>query len=142
LKEKEADQFAACVLMPLGMTKKAYKKLGDIEKLAAFFGVRTNVAARRLEDITGNEREPSNFIAAEKKIDPIRDHDNPERQAHKKLSGDALAESIKVDLNLHRKYPGQSEGQYQGAKSEGASAKKAGMDRIRELARKIDPGVS
>ena len=48
-KELLADEFAAALLMPKGMTKKAFQKLNDIEKLAIFFGVAEPCLERRLE---------------------------------------------------------------------------------------------
>ncbi len=51
LREVEADQFAAALLMPRAMVLKAQAKLQAIDKLAEFFGVDEAVMAARLEQL-------------------------------------------------------------------------------------------
>ncbi len=46
-----ADEFAAALLLPRGMVKKAAEVLDDLDKIAHFFGVHKICVARRLSDI-------------------------------------------------------------------------------------------
>lgn len=46
--EAEADFFAAALLLPSGMVKRAYAALKTVERTAAFFGVDIEVTKRRL----------------------------------------------------------------------------------------------
>lgn len=50
-RELKADTFAASLLMPRGMVRKAMEKLGEVEKVAAFFSVTRGCLARRLSDL-------------------------------------------------------------------------------------------
>jgi len=51
IEEDRADQFAAALLLPRGMIKKAAQVLDDLDKIAAFFAVHKVSVARRLADI-------------------------------------------------------------------------------------------
>lgn len=51
MREVEADEFAAALLMPRSMVVKAQAKLETADKLAAFFGVSEAVMGMRLEQL-------------------------------------------------------------------------------------------
>lgn len=68
VKEARADLFAAALLMPLGMVKRAMEAMNDKEKVARFFGVTTPCLDRRLMDIGLVTKDPANFLDAEATI--------------------------------------------------------------------------
>jgi hypothetical protein len=75
-REARADAFAAALLMPLGMVKKAYERLREPDKLAQFFGVTPAVAWRRLEALGLVPQEgPVNFLDAERRLTPPGRHE-------------------------------------------------------------------
>ncbi|NRA64042.1 MAG: ImmA/IrrE family metallo-endopeptidase [Pseudobacteriovorax sp.] len=49
--ERQADEFSAALLMPMGMVKRAVEKLQDTKKVAELFAVSEPLISRRLEDI-------------------------------------------------------------------------------------------
>lgn len=65
-REELADRFAAALLMPLGMVRRAHEKFQDTTKTAAFFGVPRACLERRLADIGMTTPEPVNFLDAER----------------------------------------------------------------------------
>lgn len=67
-REDAADRFAAALLMPLGMVRRAQESLKDLERTAQFFGVPTPLLERRLQDIGVLTVRPVNFLDAEKTI--------------------------------------------------------------------------
>jgi hypothetical protein len=75
-REARADAFAAALLMPLGMVKKAYERLHEPDKLAQFFGVTPAAALRRLEALGCVPQEgPVNFLDAERRLTPPGRHE-------------------------------------------------------------------
>lgn len=64
-KEVRADLFAAALLMPLGMVKRAMEAMQNEQKVARFFGVTIPCLERRLMDIGLVTKEPANFLEAE-----------------------------------------------------------------------------
>lgn len=64
-KEARADLFAAALLMPLGMVKRAMEAMQNDQKVARFFGVTIPCLERRLLDIGLVTKEPANFLEAE-----------------------------------------------------------------------------
>jgi Zn-dependent peptidase ImmA (M78 family) len=64
-KEARADLFAAALLMPLGMVKRAMEAMQNKQKVARFFGVPIPCLERRLMDIGLVTKEPANFLDAE-----------------------------------------------------------------------------
>lgn len=66
--EREADLFAAALLLPIGMVKRAAAKLSDHSQIASFFGTNESVIRRRLDDIQGLSRQPTSFMDAEEKL--------------------------------------------------------------------------
>lgn len=67
-RETLADDFAAALLLPRGMVRRAIEQIKDPERTAAFFGVGLAVLARRLTDIGLAPNLPSNFLDAERQI--------------------------------------------------------------------------
>jgi len=62
--EERADDFAAALLLPRGMVKRAIERLTDHDSVAAFFGVTTACLVRRLAQLQQSDA-PANFLAAE-----------------------------------------------------------------------------
>lgn len=92
-REAEADQFAAALLLPKGMVKRAESKILDREKLADFFGVTKGVIQRRLEEIGSVESSPSSFFAAERQISGKRSEE-PLVPTQSKIGHEELAKEI------------------------------------------------
>lgn len=67
-REELADRFAAALIMPLGMVRRAHEKFQDVAKTAAFFGVPRACLERRLVDIGVVLSDPVNFLDAERKL--------------------------------------------------------------------------
>ncbi len=67
-KEQRADQFAAALILPEGMVKRAVEKIKDIDKVAQFFGTTKLCVERRLEELGELSSHPTNFIDAERKL--------------------------------------------------------------------------
>lgn len=154
--EDLADRFAAALLMPASMVKRAMEKLGDIAKVADFFGVDRDVLERRLEDIGVAD----GAIAAESKLRSgakvatpidvlnelahseaprdvppeqlIRDVSQPVTSLPRAVAAHSYSDAAQADLP-------QTEGEpvRKSRKKSDASGLK-GMDRIRELARRMD----
>lgn len=68
-RERRADAFAAALLMPRGMLRKAYERMhGDVARTAAFFGVSKAALERRLFEIGAQDAaqtKPTSFLEAE-----------------------------------------------------------------------------
>ncbi|MEZ4742985.1 MAG: ImmA/IrrE family metallo-endopeptidase [Bdellovibrionota bacterium] len=77
-----ANQFAAALLMPEGMVRRAAEKIKDCSKLATFFSVTEAAMEKRLIDLEIVVGEPSSFLDGERKIkgkvmDPVLPTDKP-----------------------------------------------------------------
>jgi Zn-dependent peptidase ImmA (M78 family) len=64
-RELKADQFAAALLLPRGMVRRALERIGDADRVAAFFGVTRACLARRMADLGLSARAPVSFLDAE-----------------------------------------------------------------------------
>ncbi len=68
-RERRADAFAAALLMPRGMLRKAFESMhGDVARAAAFFGVSKAALERRLSEIGAQDAaqtKPTSFLEAE-----------------------------------------------------------------------------
>ena len=159
--EARADQFAAALLLPRGMLRKALGKLQDPAKVAAFFGVTAACLARRLQELSGTHSGPVDFFDAEQQIG----------QGH--LAAPAIDQhgatlaglSVPPDGAMPRSYAASTYGATEkatrrvppAAAAVQQSSDKApvspvaavpgsrpssqgGMDRLRELARRLDKG--
>jgi Zn-dependent peptidase ImmA (M78 family) len=67
-KEEMADHFAAALLMPEGMLRRAADKITQIEILAQFFGVSIAALERRLINLELVSGEPNSILDGEKKL--------------------------------------------------------------------------
>jgi len=71
-REARADAFAATLLLPAAMVRRAAAKLADPDQLGAFFGVSRPCMLRRLEDLGLIEPgSPVNFLDAERQIGQV-----------------------------------------------------------------------
>lgn len=167
--DEEADAFAAALLMPSGMVKRAWARLQDKEKVAQFFGVSVLVLQRRLE-VLGlmQSRAPGNFLAAEAKLNkprgsgktgtkstkpqaaPPAQVDTPDNIAN--VNKMMAHSSYRPQAEKEPKKTTRSKGEVKASsKAESAKAQhedkaepattKKGMARIRELAKRIDSSV-
>ncbi len=163
--DEEADAFAAALLMPMGMVKRAWSRLQDKEKLAQFFGVPVLVLQRRLETLgLLQARAPGNFLAAEAKLKkpahsgktatkttrakaPEPQIDKPDNIANVNKMMAHSSYRPQAEKEPKKASRGKSESKPAPAKAatpstEGAEgATKKGMARIRELAKRIDSSV-
>ncbi len=157
-REIAADEFAAALLLPRGMVRRAMDHLKDLDKTAAFFNVTLAVLCRRLGDIGIMQPGPTNFLDAERQ-----------------LGGEPLAEAepaptlnAPIEPSMPRSYAASTYGQTEkatrqpvakapapavkggarpAAKPTAKPAPKAtaepvgqGMDRLRAIARRMDKG--
>jgi Zn-dependent peptidase ImmA (M78 family) len=155
--EDLADRFAAALLLPRAMLLRAHEKLGDLRMVAEFFGVEVAVVERRLEDISVSEgslikgagvaRQGARTEAA---IDVLNE------LAHSEASRGVPPEQLIRDVSQPKSVmpravaahsysdAAQSESGAGEADSQGKRGKRSssgglkGMDRIRELARRLD----
>lgn len=68
-REERADAFAAALLMPAGMVKRAYTRLKTLEKVATLFRVTPAVAKRRFQALGLIQPEaPVSFLDAESRL--------------------------------------------------------------------------
>ena len=84
--EERADNFAAALLLPRGMVRRAMDRLGDPEQVAAFFGVTRACLTRRLDQMSSGDA-PVNFLAAEDRSVTMR----PASQAARELTESLVA---------------------------------------------------
>jgi Zn-dependent peptidase ImmA (M78 family) len=153
-REGLADEFAAALLLPRGMVRRAFEQIKDAERTAAFFGVGLAVLTRRLADMGLAPNLPANFLDAERQIGGAAEAPSEPKPVV------APAEPAMPRSYAASTY-GKTEKQTREAKSPSpvkptamaktpapapAPAKRApptsgqGMDRLREIARKMDKG--
>jgi Zn-dependent peptidase ImmA (M78 family) len=70
--EARADAFAAALLLPAGMLKRAVEKLQELDKVARFFKITRLCVERRLETLGILEVHPNNFMEAEANLGHIQ----------------------------------------------------------------------
>jgi Zn-dependent peptidase ImmA (M78 family) len=154
--EDLADRFAGALIMPSAMIKRAVEKLNDLTKVAAFFGVESDAVERRLEDIGVIDvaaTAATKVRSGAKVATPI---DVLNELAHIEAPRDVPPEQLIRDVSqpvtsMPRAVAAHSysdAAQPDAAQSDGAVASKGrkksndgplkGMDRIRELARRMD----
>lgn len=154
--EDLADRFAGALLMPAAMVKRATEKLVDLAKVAAFFGVEREVLERRLEDIgiaDGAAATESRLRSGAKVATPIdvlnelahsdaprdvppeqliRDVSQPVTSMPRAVAAHSYSDTAQADLSSTESAPvskSRKKTDQRGLK---------GMDRIRELARRMD----
>jgi Zn-dependent peptidase ImmA (M78 family) len=66
-REREADYFASCLLMPKGMVLRASQSISEKQKVASIFGVSVGVLEARLNMLHAQEmdKKPKSFLDAE-----------------------------------------------------------------------------
>lgn len=141
-RELQADLFAAALLIPKGMVKRAMTKLGDTQKAAHFFGVSEAALVTRLEQISDSGNGPHNFLAAEHQLQAA----SGEAVIHKKASETAQAIKSYQDKNakLASGNPAKPESENRAAglvsevKNLPGRLTRGGMDRIREIAKLME----
>ncbi len=151
-REARADGFAAALLMPKGMFKKACTVVKTDQQLADFFGTTVTGIQRRRDMIEGSMIEPSfyltpvpppPFIATTNSAQPAR----LSAQTDRKLS-DIKEKHAYEQANLRSVVAG-SYGQSERMRSDSKKAdvdsnrrtSSTGMERLREIARQIDKGL-
>jgi hypothetical protein len=126
LLEKQADEFAASLFMPYGMLNRARLRITDSNKLAEFFGVPRPVLDRRIQALSQSQiARPDETVLVHKNTEV--EHVGSENflqlyQTMEKNPADPAKRSDKTNPPA-------------------ALPTGKGMDRIREIARKLDSGV-
>ncbi len=154
--EDLADRFAGALLMPAAMIKRAVEKLEDLSKVAAVFGVDRDVIERRLEDIGLTDiaiNTQSRLRSGAKVASPI---DVLNELAHSEVPRDVPPEQLIRDVSqpvtsMPRAVAAHSysdAAQSEASPDDGTATTRVkkksnsgglkGMDRIRELARRMD----
>jgi Zn-dependent peptidase ImmA (M78 family) len=102
--DASADQFAAALLLPRGMLKRAHEKIQDLTRIAGFFGTTPEVIRRRLAQLgtpMESTQEPANFFVAEaelaRKGGVASQNATPEPKEEKIETGEAQASGSKMD---------------------------------------------
>ena len=158
--EARADRFAAALLLPRGMVRKALETLRDPAKVATFFGVTPACLTRRLQELGGAHDGPVDFFDAEGQINP---------QPLASTSNDGAEAVVRAGLSvpaegaMPRSYAAATYGATEKATRRAPPAKTTqapsavpvaptavpvagraptlgGMERVRELARRLDKG--
>jgi hypothetical protein len=193
-KEHLADDFAAALLLPMAMTKRALEKIADELRVAEFFGVTRECLKRRLDQLGLSSEAPINFLDAETRIQKmsgsgpgsekivsettsrsalgsLRDEGSshsasaPQTRDEGRLLPDQapqirdrstlspapltgnsakgpMGEKARLAANyLSQQSKGGRAVIHKAPSQDGATPVLKGMERIRELARKIDKGV-
>lgn len=166
--ENEADDFAAALLMPKSFLKRALAKIEDQIKMAQFFGVPLPVLTRRLNKTGLFEDDAVSFLLAEQKLHSKRGKPpkdgikNKLMQPSAKIDKPANFEKVNKILatTSYKKCPSVNElekrksvlptapslissnQQYEkGQNVEVMKKPLKGMDRIREIAKRLDSSV-
>ena len=152
-KEIRADLFAAALLMPLGMVRRAVDALKEHDKVARFFGVSRSCLERRLADIGIVAAEPVNFLDAEAAL--------AREQPESTMQQDPSPLVPPAEPAMPRSFAASTYGQTARTTSKkasdsqsserpiasrtvsGGSGGRGGMKRLREIARQLDklPGT-
>ncbi len=160
-RELLADDFAVALLLPRGMVRRAFEQLKDVERTAQFFGVAAAVLGRRLSDIGLAPNLPSNFLDAERQIGAAVDappeakamvapiepsmprsyaastYGQTEKQTRKPAAKPSVKPATKAGGQAER---APAPNPAPTRKPTPAAPKGIGMDRLREIARKMDKG--
>jgi hypothetical protein len=149
--EDRADRFAAALLMPKAMVRRALAKLEDVERAAAFFGVPRGVLTRRVADAGLAAARPGSFLEAERELGAP-----PARVALEESAALRPGAVVARETSAPRAVAAGSYDQMarttgatvpaEPAAAPTASASAAresgrGMERLRALARKLDKSV-
>lgn len=145
--EDQSDRFAGAVLMPAGMLKRAKEKLNSNEAVARVFGVSKEMVERRLDDINGvgvSDVVQEAIVGATRSgpqdgsdaANPTNQRRTAEDTAHMVREGHHKAAPVPraVAAQSYSSGSGQKSGE---SGSQGLVSGK-GMERLREIARKLD----
>jgi hypothetical protein len=132
--EEEADQFAAALLMPLGMVNRAGEQVSDRGRIADIFGLPKAVIERRLQLIHGPEQRLS-IRAVVKAADPVAP--KMTTQAPRPAPSEGVSSEGPNFLDLYR----QIQETKASPVSKGQPSGSTGMAKIREIARRLDPSL-
>ena len=114
--EQLSDQFAAALMLPQGMVLRAFEKLSDPKQVGDVFGVSGGLVTRRLEDL---------------------ERLSPRTKALPKFEESLASPQVNYKKTVEA-YPKPQT----PANVDQGPRKTQGMDRIRELARKIDKSIA
>lgn len=152
--EAEADEFAASLLLPEPMLVRSYEKLRDMSRIAKFFDVDDLVVGRRLSALGLMPTAPANFCAAEDALSqepkkkartsdlPLYSDRKPSGQSP--LISKAFAASSYSELEKRTASSAKPEAvanQEQTGRSSDEEKARQSLERIRNLARRIDRSV-
>ncbi len=161
-KEMRADLFAGALLMPVGMVKRAMETLQDREKVARFFNVSVACLHRRLVDLGLHVESPAHFLDAEASLAGKRgplypgtetldssDGSNGARASLEAPTEPTTPRAFAASTYGHTAITTSHDTEPQRAKerspgpraSKGASSRRSGMQRLREIARQLDKGL-
>jgi hypothetical protein len=146
--EDAADRFAGALLMPAAMLRRAMEKLADADKVAAIFGVAKEVLERRLDDLGAAHPVASLVRAGARVATPVdvlnqlADSEEavrsvPAEQLIREVNQPVASMSRAVATHSYQD-AAQSEGAGRGDGPKEKPSRLKGMDRIRELAMKMD----
>jgi hypothetical protein len=146
--EDAADRFAGALLMPGAMLRRAMAKLADADKVAAIFGVSKEVLERRLDDLGAAHPAEPLVRAGARVATPIdvlnqladSDHEIrsvPAEQLIREVNQPVASMSRAVAAHSYQDAAQSESAARADAKKEKPTRQK-GMDRIRELAMKMD----
>lgn len=127
--DAEADRFAAALLIPVGLLKRAQEKQISAPELHVYFGVSEAVLQRRLENLGWVAVKPSNFLAAEAQLDTER----PTKKSAPRVPDAATVQPDSAKIGKAQKVVGHASYRPQVTREN-----EKGMERIREIARKLD----
>ena len=156
---KDADTFAAAILLPRGMIKSASSRLKSIDKVAQFFRLPKLTVSRRLElisDITpaSADKEREQLLAQNEGISsPVFTGEKKATDSlasklsrpgnvngvNKTIASNTYNNAPKVNPNKARSKPARTNG---AQMAESHDKPLSGIDRIRQLAKQIDSTVS
>ena len=146
--EDAADRFAGALLMPGAMLRRAMEKLASPDKVAEVFGVAREVLERRLDDLGSAHPMESVVRAGARLATPVdvlnhladsepSARNVPPEQMLREVSQPVASMSRAVAASSYQD-AAQSEGGTRGEKQKEQPAPLKGMERIRELAMKMD----
>lgn len=135
-RELVADRFAGALLMPVAMVIKASEKIADQDKLASFFNVSRACLQRRMVDCGLMGAMPANFMEAEEQLQA--EHAEHQRTPPKDMRARSTVSQPRRASRSPRPTDLVVDSAPVPASPKTAPRGLGGMDRIREIARKLD----
>jgi Zn-dependent peptidase ImmA (M78 family) len=149
--EDLADRFAGALLMPAAMLRRAVEKIGELEKVALIFGVERDVVERRLDDIGSRAGHGSDAKTGARSSSPVdvlnqlaHSGETPRGFSTEQLVHEvdqpvaAMSRAVAAHSYQDTSSHGVPSPGVATAQSQAGSSRLSGMDRIREIARKMD----